>query len=450
MSGRMQRFESLDTGPAGPGTGAFADRVTAAEAVGRIGARVTVAGWVHRIRSMGGIVFVVLRDRSGMIQLVYADGTAPELGPEYVVKAAGTVTANPKSPGGAEIEVESTEVLSTAAQDLPFPVSRDPDTAGLDSILDNRIVSLRNPKIRSIFELQSSILRYLSEFLHGRGYREIKTSKLIGSGTEGGTGLFTVEYFDRTVYLAQSPQFYKQAMISSGLERVFEISHAYRAEKHDTSRHLNEYVSIDIETAFIESELDLIAFERELLAHVFDRIAENDRPILDLWGVPVTDGSLMAKVPVLSCEEVKRIVRERAGRPIYDITPEAERLVCDWADEAHGVPACFINDWPRRARPFYTYPRSVRTTMSFDLIFRGLEITTGGRRINEYRMLLDALPRFGLTEQGLGEYPNIFKYGCPPHGGFAIGLERLTQKILGLSNVKEASPFPRDRKRVTP
>lgn len=425
-------------------------RTLASDIAERVGEEILITGWVHRIRDMGGITFVVLRDRSGMAQIVYQTGLMPPLGLEYVVSVRGRVVANERSPGGAEIEATSTEILSEADQDLPFPVNRDPSDCSLEMILDNRILSLRNPRLRSIFELQSSILGYVSAYMHRQDFREMKTSKLIGSGTEGGTGLFTVDYFDRKVFLAQSPQFYKQAMISTGLERVFEISHAYRAEKHDTPRHLNEYVSFDVEMAFIDSELDLIKFEQGVLADLFERLSADESGILDLWGSTVPDPGAVERIPVLSCDEVKKIVSAASGHPVYDITPEAERLICDWAAGQYGISACFINDWPRRARPFYTHPKSNRTTMSFDLIFRGLEITTGGRRINDYRMLLEALPRFGLTEAGLGEYPKIFRYGCPPHGGFAIGIERLTQKILGLANVKEASPFPRDRKRVSP
>jgi nondiscriminating aspartyl-tRNA synthetase len=416
----------------------------------QIGKEAELVGWVHRIRDMGKIRFVVLRDRSGTAQAVFDADKMPELGLEYVIRVRGPVVANPKSPGGAEIEAREADILSAADQELPFPVNRDPGDIGLDTILDNRILSLRNPKIRSIFELQSSILRYASEYMHSQEFYEIKTSKLVCSGTEGGSNLFAVDYFGQRMYLAQSPQFYKQTMISTGMERVFEISHAYRAEKHDTPRHINEFVSFDVEMAFIESDLDLMDLERRILASIFEKIAKNDGAILELWGATVPEPALMEKIPVLSCDEAKRIVSGIAGRPFYDINAEAERIICEWALKQHGVEAAFINAWPRRSRAFYSYPASARTAMSFDLLFRGLEITSGSRRISDYKMLLEALPRFGLTEAGLGDYPKIFKYGCPPHGGFAIGVERLTQKILGLASIKEASPFPRDRKRVTP
>jgi nondiscriminating aspartyl-tRNA synthetase len=278
--------------------------------------------------------------------------------------------------------------VARAEPDLPVLVNQDPDKLSLESVLDHRMISLRNPKILSIFRVQAAILKHFAEHLRGEGFTEIKTSKLIGTGTEGGTGLFSVDYFDTKVFLAQSPQFYKQAMVASGLERVFEIGCVYRAEKHETPRHLNEYVSLDVELAWIESEQDLMDLE--------------------------------------------------------------VRILCDWAAKEHGVEAIFVYGFPRKKCAFCTYPVDSRVTMGFDCLFRGLEITTGSRRIHEYRMLLDSVESFGLKPEGLSDYLSIFKYGRPPHGDFAIGLERLTQKVLGLSNVKEACLFPRDRKRVRP
>lgn len=423
------------------------ERVLIRDAAARIGEKVCLKGWIHRIRELGGISFVILRDRSGFAQLVFQGAVDHSL--ETVVRVIGEVAESDKAPGGFEIRVEELEVLGPAASDLPIPINQDPDKIGLEAILDHRMISIRNPKIRSIFTLQSAICEYFAEYLRSQDFTEIKTSKLIGSGTEGGTGLFEVEYFDTKVYLAQSPQFYKQAMISSGMERVFEIGAAYRAEKHDTPRHLNEYVSLDVEMAFIEDEGDLMDLEIGILSHIFRRVKERHADILELWNASVPSPEDLARAPRLAHEEAKAIASERVGHRLFEINPEAERVLSEWALENHGVDLIFINEFPRKKRPFYTFPKGLKT-MSFDLIFRGLEITTGGRRINDYGMLLETLPRFGLSEEGLGGYADIFKYGCPPHGGFAIGLERLTQKILGLSNVKEASLFPRDRKRIKP
>ena len=422
-------------------------RVLSNQVNGHLGEKITVAGWVHRVRSLGGITFVILRDRKGHVQIVYE--TEPDFGIESVIAVRGTVAANEKADGGYEVHAVSTEILGAADSELPVPVNQDPGKLGIDALLDNRIVTLRNPKIRHIFELQSSVVKYFAEWLREQGFTEIKSSKLIASGTEGGTGLFHVDYFGETVFLAQSPQFYKQAMVASGLERVFEIGTAYRAEKHDTPRHLNEYVSLDVEMGFIKNENDLMDLEVGLLNHILTGVAADHPDILAEYQATVPSPGDIVKTPRISHDDAKKLIKERTGKNAFEINPEGERVLCDWALEERGVEAVFVFGFPRKKRPFYTYPEGQKTR-SFDLLFRGLEITTGGQRIHDYNELIETLPRFGLTEEGLGDYCKIFRYGCPPHGGFAIGLERITQKILGLQNVKEASLFPRDRKRVKP
>lgn len=410
---------------------------------------IEVSGWVHRIRELGQVNFVLLRDRSGMVQVVFNEKI--DYTPETVLKIVGTVKANEKAPGGAEIHPTSVTILAKADQNLPLQVNQDPDKFPLDVLLDHRHISLRMPKQRAILQLQSALLRYMSEFMHAEGFFETKTTKLVGSGAEGGTGLFSVEYFENKVFLAQSPQLYKQTLVSTGLERVFEISHAYRAEKHDTPRHINEYVSFDVEMAFIESDKDLMEFEARLLDYVFTQVGQNCQAELAAWGATVPAAGSMLKAPIIGHDEAKDLITKLTGKKVFEINPEGERTLSDWAHKEHGVDLVFINDWPRKKRPFYAFPTpDGLKTLSFDLIFRGLEITSGGRRIHDYAMLQEALPKFGMTEEGLGFYPQIFRYGCPPHGGFAIGLERLTAKILGLGNVKEASAFPRDRKRIAP
>jgi nondiscriminating aspartyl-tRNA synthetase len=433
-------------------------RTLLAEIKEHLGKEVHVRGWVHRIRELGKISFILLRDVSGITQLVVDAGsgsqevaqTASQLTLESVLSVRGTVAKNEKAPGGFEVQVSNIDLVARAEPDLPLAVNQDPDKVSLETILDCRTVSLRNPKILSVFRLQSTILKLFAEHMRGEGFTEIKTSKLIGTGTEGGTGLFAVEYFDTKVFLAQSPQFYKQAMVSSGLERVFEIGCAYRAEKHETPRHLNEYVSLDVETAWIDSEQDLMDLEVRILKSVFDGVRTENARELELWKATVPSAGEVEKIPRVSHDAAKETISSRGGKKVYEINPEGERILCDWAQESHGVEAVFIYGWPRKKRPFYTYPQDNRSTMSFDLLFRGLEVTTGGRRINDYPMLLENIELFGLDPVSLNDYIQIFKYGCPPHGGFAIGLERLTQKILGLANVKEASLFPRDRRRIRP
>jgi nondiscriminating aspartyl-tRNA synthetase len=419
------------------------------------GTDIEVFGWVHRIRDMGGVSFVILRDRSGTVQLVLGDDAGPGLTLESVIRASGKPALNEKAPGGAELRVSNLEIISPAETDLPYQVNGDIARVGLEATLDNRALSLRNPKIRSIFKIQAAIIEAFSAYLRSHDFTEIKTSKLVSGGTEGGAELFEVEYFDRKVCLAQSPQIYKQIMVASGLERVFEVAPAYRAEKHDTPRHLNEYVSLDVEMGFIDSEKDLIELEKGLLAFIFEQVALKNSADLKAWNAAVPDPASIAKAPVVPYEEALKIANDEAlggkksGGRIFDINPEAERLLCEWAARQGGPELVFVNEFPRRHRPFYTYPLDAVRTMSFDCLFRGLEITTGGRRQHDYRALLDILPKFGLKPEDIKGY-GAFKYGCPPHGGFAIGCERLTQKILGLANVKEASLFPRDRKRVEP
>jgi len=423
-------------------------RTLVCELSGLEGSTVSLSGWVHRVRDLGGVSFVLLRDRSGICQLVF--NAKPDVTPESVIRAEGVVAASEKAPGGIEVRVSNMEVISAAALDLPFPVNQDPGKASLESILDNRMTSLRNPTILSIFRVQATILRCFAEHLRTEGFTEIKTSKLIGTGTEGGTGLFAVEYFDSKVYLTQSPQIYKQALIASGLERVFEIGPAYRAEKHDTPRHINEFVSLDVEMAFIESEQDLMDLEAGILAAIFRGIGETNQRELDTWKTTVPDPELCAKIPRVSHDEAKEIVSKETGKKVYEISPEGERTLCEWAMKTAGVEAAFVYAYPRKSRPFYTFPAENNKTKSFDLLFRGLEVTSGSIRINRYDMLMENLKTFDLKPEGLSDYLSIFKYGCPPHGGFAIGMERLTQKIMGLSSVKEATLFPRDRKRTRP
>ncbi|MDR2136601.1 MAG: aspartate--tRNA(Asn) ligase [Treponema sp.] len=423
---------------------------------------VEAAGWVHRIRDMGGISFVILRDRSGLLQLVLGEGALkPELTLESVVRVRGLPSLNEKAPGGAELKAASLEILSRAEPDLPYQVNGDPAKTGLEAILDNRPLSLRNPRISSIFKVQDTIIGAFAAYLRERGFTGIKSSKLTAGTTEGGTNLFQVDYFDRKLYLAQSPQLYKEALVAGGLERVFEIGPVYRAEKHDTPRHINEYVSLDVEMAFIESELELIELEKGLLAHIFDEVARKNAADLEAWGASVPAAAAVAGAPTVSYEAALKLANEeqahgRGGASrIFDINPEAERLLCEWAAREHGIDLIFVNAFPRRYRPFYTYPlggegASGALTMSFDALFRGLEITSGSRRLHDYGAFLEALPKFGLKAENMAGYAQILRYGCPPHGGFAIGCERLTQKILGLANVKEASLFPRDRRRVEP
>jgi nondiscriminating aspartyl-tRNA synthetase len=423
-------------------------RTLAAELTGHVGSEATLCGWVHRVRDLGKVCFVLVRDRSGMAQVVLEAN--PGVTPESVVCATGTVVANPKAPGGVELQAKALEVVAAAESDLPVPVNQEPQKLSLEAILDNRMITLRNPQILSIFRIQATILAAFADHLRSEGFTEIKTSKLIGTGTEGGTGLFAVSYFDTKVYLTQSPQLYKQAMVASGLERVFEIGPAYRAEKHDTPRHINEFVSLDVEMAWIDGEQDLMDLETRILATVFARVREKNAKDLEAWKAVVPDPEATVRIPRVSHDEAREILAKETGRKVYEIAPEGERILCDWALKTAGIEGVFVYAYPRKSRPFYTLPAEGNRTHAFDLLFRGLEITSGGMRINRYEDIVESAKAFGLEPAGLSDYLTIFKYGCPPHGGFAIGLERFTQKLLGLASVKEASLFPRDRKRTRP
>jgi nondiscriminating aspartyl-tRNA synthetase len=387
-----------------------------------------------------------------LAQAVFDQGLPYTL--ESVVRISGPVVANEKAPGGFEVRAEKTDVLAEADPNLPISVNQSSGEVGLETLLDNRMLSLRNLEIRDVFRVQDRIMKHFADHMRSEDFTEIKTSKIIGTGTEGGTGLFEVDYFGSPVYLAQSPQFYKQAMVASGFERVFEIAPAYRAEKHETPRHLNEYVSLDVEMGFIDTHDALMDLEVRILTSIVEGLRSDIGELFGedpfaARGVPLPEAEALQRIPRLSHDEAKSIAKEESGKRVFEINPEAERSICDWAAREHGISAAFVTGFPRRKRPFYTMPDGQKTK-SFDLLFRGLEITTGGLRLYRYQDLLEALPKFGLSAEALSDYLTIFKFGCPPHGGFAIGLERLTQKLLGLTSVKEACLFPRDRKRVRP
>ena len=436
-------------------------RVLSKDIVDYAGQQVSVAGWVHRIRELGAISFVLLRDRTGIIQLVCTE--KPALTLESVVRVDGAVKQNPKACGGYEVQVATIVVLSAAATPLPYHPNDTKGGAGVDVLLDNRTLSLRTPRISGVFRVQSAILAHFARYMRTQDFTEIKSSKLVATGTEGGTGLFEVRYFNRALFLAQSPQFYKQALVASGMERVFEIGAAYRAEKHETARHLNEYVSLDVEMGFIDDENTLMDLEIEILCAVCRGVHDDCADVIAEYGFPVPTPETIMNAPRISYKEALRIIAAggnaaaaqggtvtvRGNTRVFEINPEGERILSAWAQEEHGSDLVFVCGFPLRKRPFYTYPDG-NATKSFDCIFRGVEITTGGLRIHQYEQLHEHVRRFNLKPEDLTHYLDIFKYGCPPHGGFAIGLERLTQKFCGLNSVKEASLFPRDRSRFTP
>jgi nondiscriminating aspartyl-tRNA synthetase len=337
-----------------------------------------------------------------------------------------------------------------AGHNLPFNAAASLESVELETLLEYRPLALRNTSIGDIFHIQAALLRYFREFLISHRFTEIVTSKIVASGTEGGTNLFELKYFDRVAYLAQSPQFYKEHAVA-GLERVFETGHVYRAEPHATSRHLTEYYSLDVEFGFIDGPEDVIQLERELLTYIFERLQESHAPILDAY----RKGPLpqMPAAPCWEFEECLELLRKNFQRTDLtdDLDPETERQLCQLAYHSTGTSAVFVLGFPLAARPFYTAPRgSSGAANSFDLLFEGTEITTGGQRLHRRDDLDAALRARRMAPGNFESHLRMFELGMPPHGGFAIGLERLTARILDLPNVRQAVLYPRDRYRLTP
>ncbi|MFN3265556.1 MAG: aspartate--tRNA(Asn) ligase [Deinococcales bacterium] len=414
-----------------------------------IGQEVKLEGFVHFRRDLGGIQFLILRDRTGIAQCVLSKGIhIPLL--ESSVRVVGKVVANAKAPNGLEIQASQFEVISSAVEPAPVEVSKEEWKANPETLLDYRYVSLRGLKERAVLKIQAALVQGFREALTKQGFTEIFTPKIVSAGAEGGSNLFEVQYFEQTAYLAQSPQVYKQIMVGV-YERVFETACVYRAEEHATSRHLNEYMSLDFEMGFIESEEDIMDMENLVLIQMMQKIALECAPELELCGVSAP--TVPARIPRIPLAEARELCKTQYGYTNggKDLDPEGERIVSRHFLEQHGSDFVFVTRYPRNARPFYAYPIAEdNTTRSFDLLFRGIEITSGGQRINDYQMLLDNMHYRQVAPEGFGAYLEVFKYGMPPHGGLAIGAERLTAKILEIGNVRYARAFPRDRNRLTP
>lgn len=413
---------------------------------------ILLRGWVYKIIDLSNIVFVKLRDKSGIIQLVTNKEQIEGLKLENAIEVIGKKSKNEKAPGGIEIIVYEIKILGRTYYDkLPFEINSYKNKAALETQLDHRTIALRRPEIRAIFKVQNEIEQAFRDYLRSKNFEQIHTAKIIDSSTEGGSEMFTVNYFDRRSFLAQSPQFYKQMMVGAGFERVYEIGHAYRAELHNTWRHLNEYVSLDVEMGFIKDEFELMDLEEGFLDYLFKHLNKVCKKELEMYKVELPNE---VKIPRITLEEAHKILLEKYNKksPIGNIDAKGEELICDYVKKEYGTEFVFLTKYPVAKRPMYTMPDDEDKTLtkSFDLIYDGLEITTGGQRINDYEMLKENIIKFGLNPEDFDFYLDTFKYGMPPHGGFAIGLERLTMKILKLSNIREATLVPRDMKRLTP
>ena len=406
------------------------ERTLTGELRSRVGERVRLAGWLHHQRRLARLTFVLVRDRAGLAQVVVEDPALIEAVagwlPETVLEVEATVAASEQAPRGVELREPAFTVLSEPAEQPPIELRRPELKEQLPTILDHAAVALRHPRRRAAFEIAAASVRGYRAALDRLGFVEIQTPKIVASATEGGSNVFRVDYFGREAFLAQSPQFYKQTMVGV-FERVYEVGPVFRAEPHDTSRHLAEYVSLDAELGFIRDHFDVMCVLRETIAGMCEavRAAGFDAP------------EVPAEIPWVHFADT--------GVDDLDLAPADERRLC----EEHGAEFLFVTGYPMAKRPFYTHPEPARPAYSnsFDLLFRGLEIVTGGQRLHRYCDYVAALD--GDVEPYAG-YLQAFRYGMPPHGGFALGLERWVARLTGAQNIRETTLFPRDLNRLTP
>lgn len=428
-----------------------------------LGQNVKLSGWVNVRRDHGKLIFIDLRDRSGIIQMVIipdkeeAYKIAKAIRQEFVIEIEGLVKDRPGgaknekiSSGNLEIEVEKIKILAKTESDLPVDISDSDFKLNLETLFNHRHLTLRNKKVKAIFKVYSELLRAYDNILRAEGFTEIKTPKILSNATEGGANFFKVKYFEREAYLAQSPQFYKQAGVGV-FERVFEIGTVFRAEPHFTSRHVNEYTGMDAEMGFIEGPEDVMDELEKVMMAMMKEIEENCREELEMFGAKIPDA---VAIPRIKLTDALEILDKEFGKKIegIDIDNEGERLISEWAKKEKNSDFVFLTQYPKSIRPFYSHPNRENSsfTDTFDLIFRGVEIASGGQRIHDYKELVENIKKHQLNPEDFKHYLDIFKYGMPPHGGWGLGSERIVQKILGLENIKEAILYPRDMKRLTP
>ena len=410
------------------------------------GSPVTLEGWVHRRRELARVTFLIVRDRSGLAQVVLPAGTdvPPE---ETTVRVVGTATANPQAPGGVEVTGATVEALTEPALTAPAELWRPALDVTLPTLLDNAPVLWRHPAQRAKWELAAASLRGFRATLDGLGFTEIATPKFVESATESGSSVFAVDYFGHPAYLAQSPQFYKQQMVGV-FERVYEVGPVFRAEPHDTVRHLAEYRSLDVELGFIHDHRDVLAVLREVIAGMVAAVHTLAASAVERTGavVPVVPD----EIPVIHFADALALVGAPADEP--DLAPEHERALGAWALAEHGSELLAVEGYPMAKRPFYTHPwpGDERFSHSFDLLFRGLELVTGGQRLHRPSDYERAIRARGEDPASYVAYLQAFRHGMPPHGGFAIGLERWVGRLVEAANVRSVTLFPRDLHRLTP
>jgi nondiscriminating aspartyl-tRNA synthetase len=412
---------------------------------------VLLKGWIRRIRETKSTTFIVLQDCSGTIQVVAdpAKLNREGLRAESAVAIVGRPRRDERAPGGIEIDCEEIEILGASVETLPFKSVSRLEEISPEIAINNRPLAMRTDRGAAIFRIEAALAEEFRAALRRRRFTEIFTSKIVASATEGGTNLFEIKYFDRVAYLAQSPQFYKEHAVA-GLERVFETAHVYRAEPHASSRHLCEYYSLDLEIGFIDDLNDVIDLERAVLTEVFETIRTRFQSQISQFDAYLPS---LEHAPVWTFDEcVQRLsIAHRRTDLIDDLDPAAERQLCEIAKNETGIEAVFVTNFPLSSRPFYTHPAADGVhAAGFDLLLRGLEVTTGGQRLHRRADLERALRSRGIAPENFEAHLRMFDFGMPPHGGLAIGLERLTCQVLGLKNVREATLYPRDLNRLTP
>ena len=419
------------------------------------GTTIILEGAVHSIRDMGEIAFVILRKREGLIQTVWEEGKTDmelsEIREGDYIHVTGQIKDEERAPHGKEVRLSTIRHLSHVSCPLPLPIDKWKLNTSLEAKLDRRSLSLRNIRERARFRIQEGIVRGFRDFLYEQGFTEIHTPKIGAKSAEGGANMFRLSYFHRPAVLQQSPQLYKQMMVGV-FDRVFETGPVFRAEKHNTRRHLNEYTSLDFEMGYIHSFLDICAMETGFLQYTMNLLEKEYSKELKLLNITLPD---VEKIPYVRFDEAKRLVSEKYNRKIrnpFDLEPEEEELIGKYFKEEYNADFVFVTHYPSKKRPFYAMddPEDTRYTLSFDLLYHGLEITTGGQRIHDLSMLEEKIKEKGMTEEGLEQYLDAFRFGMPPHGGLGIGLERLTMQLLGEDNVREACLFPRDMSRLEP
>ncbi len=417
------------------------------------GDSVTVCGWAHEIRDLGGITFLVVRDREGLIQVTLFKKTIDKnvleivrnLSRESVVSVTGTVKKEAKAPNGYELVPTAITVLGKADSPLPMDTTGKVD-ADLDTRLDVRFMDMRRLRTTSIFRIRHLLLKSIREYLDREGFVEITTPKVVATATEGGTALFPITYFEREAFLNQSPQLFKQLMMSGGIDRVYEIGPIFRAEEHDTRKHLNEATSIDIEASFIDNE-DVMVILENLVNYVYTYVSENGKLYLKNLGVEIIIPQLPFKR--ITYDEAIRIAQDNGEQIEWgdDLSTESEHSIGKKIGEHY-----FITDWPSRIKPFYALPYEDKPELcrAFDLMHPRMELSSGAQRVHSHELLRERITAQGLDADGFDFYLKAFKYGMPPHSGWGIGAERLLMTMLGLENIREVVLFPRDRKRLSP